>query len=65
MPRTVEKEPLHKHTMWLYDGDFERLGIYYADIGASVAIRRIVRAHLSSLDAKRKETQTVNVETAL
>lgn len=65
MPRTVETVPLTKHTLWLYEGDFERLGIYFPEITASVAIRRIVRAHLDKLDAKQTVKTNLDVETAL
>lgn len=50
MPRTVETEPLQKHTLLLYEGDFEKLGAYYPQIGASVAVRRIVRSFLNRIN---------------
>lgn len=52
MPRTVETEPLSKHVLRLYRGDFERLASYYPELGPSVAVRHIVRAQLTALDAK-------------
>lgn len=52
MPRTVETEPLTKHVLRLYTGDFERIAGYYPELGPSVAIRHIVRAQLAALDKK-------------
>jgi hypothetical protein len=37
------EEPLQKHTLLLYEGDYERLQTMYPDIGASVVIRKIIR----------------------
>lgn len=49
MARTIETEPLKKHTLFLYEGDFDELATFYPDLGASVAVRRIVRAQLQKL----------------
>lgn len=52
MARTVETEPLRKHTLFLYDGDFQKLGLLYIDAGgASVVIRRIIRAHINKIES--------------
>jgi hypothetical protein len=50
MPRTIETEPLQKHTLFLYEGDFARLASFFPELGASVAVRRIVRASLKKLE---------------
>ena len=50
MVRTVEHEPLQKHTLSFYQGDFEKIGVFYPDLGPSVAVRRIIRAHLKKLE---------------
>lgn len=52
MPRTVETEPLEKHVLRLYAGDFQRLSSYYPELGPSVAVRHIIRAQLDALDKK-------------
>lgn len=52
MPRTVETEPLEKHVLRLYAGDFDRLAGYYPELGPSVAVRHIIRAQLTALDKK-------------
>lgn len=51
MARTIEHEPLQKHTLSFYQGDFEKVGAFYPDIGPSVAVRRIIRAHLKKLES--------------
>lgn len=51
MPRTNETEPLQKHTLHLYEGDFDRVGSFFPEIGASVAVRRLVREYLNKLEA--------------
>ena len=52
-------EGLQKHTLNLFEGDYEKLRELYPDIGASAVIRRIVRRYIeqvestgSSIDAK-------------
>lgn len=51
MARTTETESLKKHTLFLYEGDFDKLASFYPDLGASVAVRRIVRSQLKLLEA--------------
>lgn len=51
MVRTVEYEPLQKHTLSFYQGDFDKMAAFYPDLGPSVAIRRIIRAHLKKLES--------------
>lgn len=52
MARTLETEPLQKHTLFLYEGDFAKLGSYFPELGPSVAVRRIIRKHLEQLEAQ-------------
>lgn len=59
MPR--EKEDFQKHTLHLYNGDFQRLGEIYPEAGASSIIRKLVRAHLSKID-KPVETDKITME---
>ena len=66
MARTVETEPLRKHTLHLYDGDFDKLGVLYADAGgASVVIRRIIRAHINKIESGVSPLPTMKTETQL
>lgn len=52
MPRQSSKEPLRKHTLLLFEGDFDRLGELYPEVGASVMVRTIVRKYLDRVDPK-------------
>lgn len=52
MARTLETEPLQKHTLFLYEGDFAKLGSFFPELGPSVAVRRIVREQLKRLEAQ-------------
>lgn len=47
-----EKEPMRKHTLNLFDGDFDRLQRLYPDIGAAAIIRRLIRNHLEKTEPK-------------
>lgn len=48
-------QPLHKVTLNLFEGDFQRLQVYYAQVGAGQAIRMILRSHLNRLDAQHAQ----------
>lgn len=52
MPRTIEEEKLIRHHVRLYEGDLERLREVYPDMSPTVAIRRLIRAHLDKRDAQ-------------
>lgn len=52
-------EKLSKHTLNLYDGDFERLQDLYPDIGASVIIRKLVRERINKAQV---DTSAITVE---
>ena len=43
--------PLEKVTLNLFDGDFARLGELYPTIGPSLALRKILRAHIAKIEA--------------
>jgi len=52
-------EGLQKHTLNLYEGDYEKIRLLYPDVGAGAIIRRIVRKFIeqveqqgASIDAK-------------
>lgn len=51
MPRTVEQEPLEKHVLRLYAGDFDKLAGFFPELGPSVAVRRIVRSQIKKLES--------------
>ena len=45
----VEMEPMQKHTLHLYEGDYEGLRELYPELGAAIVIRRLVRKHLKEI----------------
>lgn len=51
MARTIETEPLKKHTLFLYEGDMERLASFFPELPASVVLRRVVRKHIEKLES--------------
>ena len=54
--RRKETEPLKKHLIALFEGDFEELRSFHGRLGASKVIRYLVRAHISR--AKEKAAQS-------
>lgn len=46
-----EREPMQKHTLNLFEGDFEKLQREYPDIGAAAIIRRLIRKHLEDRES--------------
>lgn len=51
MPKKSD-QPLTKHTLNLYAGDYVRMMEVYNDAGASRVVRELVRQHLNRIDAK-------------
>lgn len=54
---------LEKKTLNLFQGDFDRMGVYYK-LGASIGIRMVIRAHLAKLDAQASQAQAPMEELA-
>ncbi len=50
-------EPLSKHTLLLFEGDYERLQSLYPDIGAAVIVRKIVHEYLAKVAPPAKIKQ--------
>jgi hypothetical protein len=65
MPRTAEEEPLHKHTLFLYKGDFDRMRNFYPDMPPAKAIRMLVRSHLNQREALVRTKVPTDVEVKL
>lgn len=42
--------PLHKHTLLLFEGDYQALQELYPEVGAAVIVRNLIRAHLKKID---------------
>jgi len=58
--RRREDFAIRRHTLNLFDGDFERLqDIHGTRIGASKVIRDLVRAHLREIDRLAQREVTV------
>jgi len=51
MPKRNE-QPLTKHTLNLYEGDYERVQDLYPDIGAAVIIRKVLRRFIEGIEAQ-------------
>lgn len=63
--RVKENEPLQQHQVRLFAGDFEKLAEYYPKIGATVALRHLLRKHLKQLDeavAQRVSTSDLEID---
>lgn len=46
-----DDEGLQKHTLNLYEGDYEKLRQLYPDVGAGPIVRRIVRRFIEQVEA--------------
>jgi len=44
-------EGLQKHTLNLFEGDYEKLKLLYPDVGAGAIIRRVVRRYIEQIEA--------------
>lgn len=42
--------PIRKHTLNLFEGDYERMQVLYPRLGAGRAIREIIRAHIRQIE---------------
>lgn len=63
MTRRVEEDPLKKHTVNLYDGDFQRLrDIHGSDVGAGLVIRKLVRRHIQETEKKVNQVKLPEVD---
>ena len=45
-----QDECLSKHTLNLFEGDYEKLRSFYPDVGAGAVIRRIVRRYIEQIE---------------
>lgn len=53
------REPIRKHTLFLFAGDYARIGELYPDLGSAQAIRELVRQHIQMVEAA---SPTANIE---
>lgn len=47
----MDETLLQKHTLNLYEGDYDKLRSFYPDVGAGAVIRRIVRRYIEQVEA--------------
>lgn len=52
---------LKKHTLLLYDGDYQRVQDMHPDIGAAVIIRKLLRNYLEKISEGDKTVSSVGV----
>lgn len=45
-----DDESLQKHTLNLFEGDYEKIRSFHPDIGAGAIIRRIVRRYIEQVE---------------
>lgn len=64
MARNSNEPPLHKHTLFLFEGDYQRLQELYPEVGAAIIIRNIVRAHINKV-VPETDLAEVNVKSEI
>lgn len=53
MPKKSEV-PIQKHTLHLYEGDFDKLKGYYPELDGGYVIRKLVRTHIEQIESATK-----------
>lgn len=64
MPKASD-EPLHKHTLNLYAGDFERLAALLPDVKPSDLVRKLVRDFINKHESAAATPADLRVEVEL
>jgi hypothetical protein len=62
MPRRASGEATVKITLNVYEQDYERMKDLYAEMGPTVAIRQLIRAHLTNIDRKIAKLSSITVD---
>lgn len=60
-----DDKALQKHTLNLYEGDYEKLRLLYPDIGAGAIIRRLVNRVIEQIEATGGIVDNVKVDIGL
>lgn len=60
MPKSEEE--LTKHTLNLFEGDYDKLRELYPDVGAGAIIRRVVRKFIEQVEATDASSLDAKVE---
>lgn len=56
--RKRETHPVRKHTLNLYEGDFERLTVLFPKAGAGKIIRTLVRKFVTQVEDAAQQSST-------
>lgn len=56
--RKRESHPIRKHTLNLYEGDFERLTVLFPKAGAGKIIRTLVRKFVTQVEEQAQQNAT-------
>lgn len=59
------KPDLHKHTLNLYAGDYEKLGELYPDLPVATIIRKLIRSYIEQIEAGDETSLNVGVNIKL
>lgn len=57
-------EPLTKHTLNLFEGQYERLQSFYPRVGAAYVIRALINQHIDELKEKAEQAVPAPAVTA-
>lgn len=63
--RKKEDHPIRKHTLNLYEGDYERLSVLFPKAGAGKTIRTLVRKFITQVEDTAQQTaisQPIEIE---
>jgi len=56
---------LTKHTLFLFEGDFEELRAIHPEIGASIVVRQLVRRYIEDMRARADAVSKTEVKVEL
>lgn len=62
MSKEKPADRLHKHTLLLFEGDYAEMQNLYPEVGAAVAIRTLIRAHINKVN---KDASSFKLNTAV
>ena len=62
MPRKKSEVPLQKVTLYLFQGDMSWLQGRFPHIGASVAIRKLVRQFRKDIEFRSRDNASISID---
>lgn len=57
-----ETEELVKHTLNLYQGDYQKLQAMFPEVGAAIVIRKLIRRYINEIEEKAPSVDTATLE---